>query len=147
MATIKGFDLFNPNKKAASTVKTEAESVMTEEEVVTEEEIEVADAAAKLAEIFENATYEQIGGLTLDALVYNKLDKSYELKVFSLSDTFLESDLADPTYAAGENGGLKVTYAPDYVGYRTDGGWSDFSNAADGYAAVRNAGNCHRQNP
>lgn len=48
MATIKGFDLFNPNKKAASTVKTEAESVMTEEEVVTEEEIEVADAADSL---------------------------------------------------------------------------------------------------
>ena len=96
--------------------------------------VEVADAAAKLAEIFENATYEQIGGLTLDALVYNKLDKSYELKVFSLSDTFLESDLADPTYAAGENGGLKVTYAPDYVGYRTDGGWSDFS-VANGAAA------------
>ena len=88
--------------------------------------VEVADAAAKLAEIFENATYEQVGGLSLDALVYNKLDKTYELKVFALSDTFLESELADPTYAAGENGGLKVTYAPDYVGYRTDGGWSDF---------------------
>ena len=88
--------------------------------------VEVADAAAKLAEIFETATYEQIGGLTLDALVYNSLDKAYELKVFGLSDTFTEDDLADPTYAAGENGGLKVTYKPDYVGYRTDGGWSDF---------------------
>ena len=88
--------------------------------------VEVADAAAKLAEIFETATYEQIGGLSLDALVYNSLDKSYELKVFGISDTFIEDDLADPTYAAGENGGLKVTYKPDYVGYRTDGGWSDF---------------------
>ena len=98
--------------------------------------VEVADAAAKLAEIFETATYEQIGGLSLDALVYNALDKNYELKVFGLSDTFLVEDLADPTYAAGANGGLKVTYKPDYVGYRTDGGWSDFpgvdgSNAAD----------------
>ena len=98
--------------------------------------VEVADAAAKLVEIFETATYEQIGGLTLDALLYNSLDKSYELKVFGISDTFIEDDLADPTYAAGENGGLKVTYKPEYVGYRTDGGWSDFPNKEAGYAAT-----------
>lgn len=99
------------------------------------EAVEVADAAAKLAEIFETATYEQIGGLTLDALVYNATDKAYELKTFGLSDTFIEDDLADPTYAAGQNGGLLVTYKPEYIGYRTDGGWSDFSNADSGYAA------------
>ena len=98
--------------------------------------VEVTDAAAKLVEIFETATYEQIGGLTLDALLYNSLDKSYELKVFGISDTFIEEDLPDPTYAAGENGGLKVTYKPEYVGYRTDGGWSDFPNTTAGYAAT-----------
>ena len=97
--------------------------------------VEVADAAAKLAEIFETATYEQIGGLSLDALVYNSLEKEYELKVIGLSDTFYADELADPTYAAGENGGLKVTYKPDYIGYRTDGGWSDFSNADGAHAA------------
>ena len=97
--------------------------------------VEVADAAAKLAEIFENATYEQVGGLSLDALVYNALDKEYELKHFGLSDTFIADDLADPTYAAGANGGLKVTYNPEYVGYRTDGGWSDFPGV-DGAAAA-----------
>ena len=97
--------------------------------------VEVADAAAKLAEIFEAATYEQIGGLTLDALLYNAIDKNYELTVFGLSDTFIEDDLVDPTYVAGENGGLKVNYKPEYIGYRTDGGWSDFSNAEAGYAA------------
>lgn len=97
--------------------------------------VEVDDAAAKLAEIFEAATYEQIGGLTLDALVYNATDKAYELMVFGLSDTFIEDDLVDPTYAAGQNGGLKVNYKPEYIGYRTDGGWSDFSNADAGYAA------------
>ena len=95
----------------------------------------VEDASAKLAEIFETATYEQIGGLTLDALVYNTLDKAYELKVFGLSDTFIEDDLVDPTYSAAANGGLKVNYKPEYIGYRTDGGWSDFSNSADKYAA------------
>ena len=99
------------------------------------EAVVVEDAAAKLAEIFETATYEQIGGLTLDALVYNTLDKAYELKVFGLSDTFMEVDLVDPTYSAAANGGLKVNYKPEYIGYRTDGGWSDFSNSADGYAA------------
>lgn len=99
------------------------------------EAVEVADAAAKLATIFEEATYEQIGGLTLDALLYNSLDKNYELKLIGLSETFMADELATPVYAAGENGGLKVTYKPEYVGYRTDGGWSDFSNAADGYAA------------
>ena len=97
--------------------------------------VEVTDAAAKLSEIFETATYEQIGGLTLDALVYNSLDKAYELKVFGLSDTFTEDELADPTYAAGENGGIKVTYKPDYVGYRTDGGWSDFPGVDSTHAA------------
>jgi len=97
--------------------------------------VEVADAAAKLAEIFETITYEQIGGLTLDALVYNALDKEYELKVFGLSETFLPEDLVDPVYAEA-NGGLKVTYKPEYVGYRTDGGWSDFSNNESGYAAT-----------
>ena len=97
--------------------------------------VEVADAAAKLAEIFENATYEQVGGLSLDSLVYNKIDKSYELKVIGLSDTFYADELADPTYAAGENGGLKVTYKPDYVGYRTDGGWSDFPGVNNAPAA------------
>ena len=99
------------------------------------EAVVVEDAAAKLAEIFETATYEQIGGLTLDALVYNTLDKAYELKVFGLSDTFMEVDLVDPTYSAAANGGLKVNYKPEYIGYRTDGGWSDFSNSTDGYAA------------
>ena len=96
----------------------------------------VEDAAAKLASILEETTYEQIGGLTLDALVYKTLDKAYELKLIGLSDTFIEDDLVDPTYSEGENGGLKVNYKPEYVGYRTDGGWSDFSNSADGYAAT-----------
>ena len=97
--------------------------------------VEVTDATAKLAEIFETATYEQIGGLTLDALLYNSTDKAYELKTFGLSDTFMEYDLLDPTYAEGANGGIVVNYKPEYIGYRTDGGWSDFSNKDAGYAA------------
>ena len=99
-------------------------------------EVASADAQAKLEAILADTTYELAGGLSLDALLYNSLDKSYELKVFGLSDTFIEEDLVDPVYSAGTNGGLHVEYKPEYVGYRTDGGWSDFSNSSDGYAAV-----------
>mgnify|MGYP003290147475 CR=1 FL=1 len=99
-------------------------------------EVPASDAKAKLEEILENATYEQIGGLSLEALLYNSLDKSYELAVFGLSDTFTTEDLAAPAYSEGANGGLHVDYKPEYVGYKTDGGWSDFSNSTDGYSAV-----------
>ena len=98
-------------------------------------ELTAEEAAEGFVALFEEATYEQIGGLTLDALLYNSLDKAYELALFGLSDTFIEDDLADPTYSAAPNGGLKVNYKPEYIGYRTDGGWSDFSNADAGYAA------------
>lgn len=98
-------------------------------------ELPAEEAAEFFVELFEEATYEQIGGLTLDALLYNATDKAYELKLFGLSDTFIEDDLATPVYSAAANGGLKVNYKPEYIGYRTDGGWSDFSNADAGYAA------------
>lgn len=140
-----GSDLYIKVSKTRQDKLTEDTAVKTEEilykkdgkyyyQTSSSEAVEVADAAAKLAEIFETATYEQIGGLTLDALVYNALDKEYEAKVFGLSDTFGATDMVDPTYADA-NGGLKVNYKPEYVGYRTDGGWSDFSNAEAGYAA------------
>ena len=98
-------------------------------------ELPAEEVAAIFVELFEEATYEQIGGLTFDALLYNATDKAYELKLFGLSDTFIEDDLATPVYSAAANGGLKVNYKPEYIGYRTDGGWSDFSNADAGYAA------------
>ena len=141
-----GTDLYIKVSKTRQDKLVDASAVKTEEilykkdgqyyyQSTSSTAVEVAAdaAAAKLAEIFETATYEQIGGLTLDALLYNSTDKEYELKVIALSDTFLTSELADPTYSEGTNGGLKVEYKPDYIGYRTDGGWSDFS--ADGPAA------------
>ena len=98
-------------------------------------EVAEAEAAAKLAAILEEATFEQVGGLTLDTLVYNALDKEYEMAVFGLTETFLTDELVDPTYSAGKDGGLHVDYLPDYVGYRTDMGYSDFPGA-DGAAAT-----------
>ena len=141
-----GADLYIKVTKTRQDKLIEAEATKTEEILYKKDgkyfyqtssaaAVEVADAAAKLAEIFETATYEQIGGLTLDSLVYNSTDKAYELAVFGLSDTFIEDDLLDPTYSAGTNGGVKVNYKPEYIGYRTDGGWSDFSNKDSGYAA------------
>ncbi len=141
-----GTDLYIKVTKTRQDKLTEDVAVKTEEilyqkdgkyfyQTSSSEAVEVSDAAAQLAAIFEEATYEQIGGLTLDALLYNALDKEYELKVVGLSETFMAEDLVDPTYSEGENGGLKVNYKPEYVGYRTDGGWSDFSNADAGYAA------------
>ena len=141
-----GSDLYIKVTKTRQDKRIENEAIKTEEilfqkdgkyyyQTSSAKAVEVTDAAAKLAEIFANATYEQVGGLTLDALVYNSLDKNYELTVFGLSDTFITDDLADPTYAAGANGALKVTYKPEYVGYRTDGGWSDFPGVDKGAAA------------
>ena len=141
-----GADLYIKVTKTRQDKLVDTASVKTEEvlykkdgkyfyQTSSSQAVEVADASAKLAEIFEAATYEQIGGLTLDALVYNSMDKNYELKLFGLSETFIAEDLAEVTYAEGPNGGLKVNYKPEYVGYRTDGGWSDFSNSTAGYAA------------
>ena len=98
-------------------------------------EVAASEAAAKLAAILEEATFEQVGGLTLDTLVYNALDKEYEMAVFGLTETFLTDELVDPSYSAAKDGGLHVDYLPDYVGYRTDMGYSDFPGA-DGAAAT-----------
>ena len=85
-----GSDLYIKVTKTRQDKLTDETAVKTEEilykkdgkyfyQTSSADAVEVADAAAKLAEIFETATYEQIGGLTLDALVYNALDKEYEL--------------------------------------------------------------------
>ena len=53
-----------------------------------------------------------------------------ELDVFGgFSEAFFPEDLVDPVYSEGKDGGLHVEYKPEYVGYRTDGGWSDFPGA------------------
>lgn len=127
--------------------KTRKDAINAPEETVTEEvlyqkdgkyyyqsssslAVEVADAKAKLEEVLEAATFEQVGGIALDYLLYNSLDKQYELDVFGgFSEAFMPEDLVDPVYSEGKDGGLHVEYKPEYVGYRTDGGWSDFPGA------------------
>ena len=127
--------------------KTRKDAINAPEETVTEEvlyqkdgkyyyqssssvAVEVADAKAKLEEVLEAATFEQVGGIALDYLLYNSLDKQYELDVFGgFSEAFFPEDLVDPVYSEGKDGGLHVEYKPEYVGYRTDGGWSDFPGA------------------
>ena len=98
-------------------------------------EVAAAEAQAKLEAILAETTYEDAGAMKLQAFLYNNLDKSYELGVFGLTDTFIEEDLVDPVYSENSNGGLHVVYKPEYIGYKTDMGMSDFSNPTDGYAA------------
>lgn len=98
-------------------------------------EVAAAEAQAKLEAILAETTYEDAGAMKLQAFLYNNLDKSYELGVIGLTDTFIEEDLVDPVYSENSNGGLHVVYKPEYIGYKTDMGMSDFSNPTDGYAA------------
>ena len=100
------------------------------------QEVPGDQALLVLSQLLEGATFEQVGPVTLDTLVYNALDKEYELKVFGLTETFLADELVDPTYSAAANGGLHVDYKPEYVGYRTDMGYSDFPGAEDKAAAT-----------
>ena len=44
--------------------------------------------------------------------------------------------MVDPVYTKNDANGIHVEYKPEYVGYKTDGGMSDFSNSEAGYAAV-----------
>lgn len=93
-------------------------------------EVAEADAKAKLETILHDATFEQVGAITVDYLLYNSLSKQYELDVFGgFSEAFFPEDLVDPVYSEGKDGGLHVEYKPEYIGYRTDGGWSDFPGA------------------
>ena len=89
-----------------------------------------ADARAKVNDILASVSYELVGSISVDTLLYNKTDKSYELAEFGLTETFLAEELVDPEYSVNANGGLHVVYKPEYVGYKTDGGWSDFPAAS-----------------
>ena len=90
----------------------------------------------KLETILTETTYEDAGAITLEALLYNNLDKEYEYNVIGQTNGAYEiEDQVDPEYSGNDNGGLHVVYKPEYVGYKTDMGMSDFSNTDDGYAA------------
>ena len=99
-------------------------------------EVAASDARAKVDAILKGVTKEDAGSLSLEALLYNNLDKTYEYNVIGLTTTFEVDEMLDPVYSENSNGGLHVVYKPEYIGYKTDAGMSDFGNAEDGYAAV-----------
>lgn len=104
-------------------------------------EVAANEASAKVNEILGNVTLEQAGKIDLGALLYNKTDKQYEFDYLSFSTSVSADDVFDDdsiVYSKGSNGGLKVEAKPYYVGYKTDGGYSDFYNKKDGYAATLN---------
>lgn len=102
-------------------------------------EVESSKARAKVNEILANVTEEQTGKIDLGALIYNKTDKQYEFDYLSFSTSLaLEDNEINVKYSKGTDGGLKVEAKPQYVGYKTDAGYSDFQNKKDGYAATLN---------
>lgn len=103
-------------------------------------EVSASDAASKVDSILKSVTSEQAGSIDTSTLLYNKEDRSYFEAQLFCSDAILGADKDDyleavPSYSK-EGEGLKATYKPEYVGYKTDGGQSDLKG--DGYAAEFN---------
>lgn len=94
-------------------------------------EVATSDVTSTINSLLSTTSHTQVGGFDLNSLVY-KTDKSYELSQFGLTDTFAADDLNDPEYEKNDKGGIKVTYAPTYIGYQTDNGISDFKSKKDG---------------
>lgn len=88
----------------------------------------------KLEDYLKSVTVEQAGGLTLNSFIYSK--GKYELNNFGLTDTFGIDEIKESTYEVNENNGLTITYKPDYVGYQTDNGMSDFAAASGSDSAA-----------
>ncbi len=103
-------------------------------------EVSPSDALAKVNSILESVTSEQAGSINTSTLLYNSYDRTYFENQLFCSDAILGADKDDyleamPSYAK-EGDGLKVTYKPEYVGYKTDGGQSDLKGSE--YAAEFN---------
>ncbi len=103
-------------------------------------EVSASDAAGKVDSILKSVTAEQAGSIDTSTLLYNKTDRSYFEAQLFCSDAILGADKDDyleavPSYSK-EGDGLKATYKPEYVGYKTDGGQSDLKGSE--YAAEFN---------
>lgn len=103
-------------------------------------EVSSSDAKNKVDSILKSVTSEQAGSIDTSTLLYNKEDRSYFEAQLFCSDAILGADKDDyleavPSYSK-EGEGLKATYKPEYVGYKTDGGQSDLKNTE--YAAEFN---------
>lgn len=89
--------------------------------------VEVTNAKEKLNEILSEVSAEQAGGLSLSSFIYSK--GQYELDTFGLTPTFTLDEIKESSYKVTGSKGLEVTYNPDYIGYQTDNGMSDFGIA------------------
>lgn len=103
-------------------------------------EVSSSDAKNKVDSILKSVTSEQAGSIDTSTLLYNKEDRSYFEAQLFCSDAILGADKDDyleavPSYSK-EGEGLKATYKPEYVGYKTDGGQSDLKGTE--YAAEFN---------
>lgn len=104
-------------------------------------EVAANEARAKVNEVLQSVTLEQAGSIDLSTLLYNKADMTYLNAQLFCSDSVMGDDHDDyfenvPTYEKTSSNGLKVVYQPEFVGYHTDGGYSDLRNKDAGYAAT-----------
>lgn len=88
------------------------------------------DVKTKINEILTSVTKEQAGSISLDTFVYSK-DANYELNTFGLTTTFGADELIEFISYSVKDNNLVVDYKPEYVGYQTDNGMSDFPAAKD----------------
>lgn len=100
-------------------------------------ELKDSEVSTKISQLLASASSTQVGGIDSGTFLY-KTDMSYELAQFGRTDTFEKDELNESTYEANDKGGIKVTYAPSYVGYNTDNGVSDFKNYKDATKAAAN---------
>lgn len=82
------------------------------------------DIKSQIDEILKDVSNEQAGGISLASLIYTK--KQYEFDTFGLTSTFEVDDIRDSKYTVTDENGLDIVYSPEYIGYMTDQGYSDF---------------------
>ena len=95
-----------------------------------------AAAKTKIGELIQSVSYNLGGYITTDTLKYEG-NHMYEWREFGLSSTAITPEFCNDPYYYGklDDGGLVIKTKPEYVGYKTDSGISDFSNKTDNYAA------------
>lgn len=148
-----GSDLYIKTRKTSKDALHDTKDTVTEELLYKKDgkyfyettsslptEVNASEALTKIDSILKSVTSEQAGSIDTSTLLYNKSDRSYFESQLFCSDAILGADKADyleavPSYSK-EGDGLKATYKPEYVGYKTDGGQSDLKG--EGYAAEFN---------
>ncbi|MDY2913906.1 MAG: hypothetical protein SOV58_04670 [Candidatus Enteromonas sp.] len=148
----KGYDLRNDKVEEKSAVLY-AEGGKYYYQTSSEAKTEIADEAsayAKLGELLKKTTNNQTGAIDLGTFYYEDADVYQWANFGNYSTTIgprlgyeydeIPFDLANeqvkPDVEKEKNGVVSVTRSPKYIGYQTDAGISDFTNALGEEAAT-----------